>query len=72
MDTSQRAPEGVHVDEMTAWLVERRPVTTPPLRFELVAGGRSNLTFVVTDATGEVVAVRRTAMGTGGAAPEEQ
>ncbi|MEJ7844035.1 MAG: phosphotransferase family protein [Acidimicrobiales bacterium] len=63
MDTSQRAPEGVHVDEVTAWLVERRPVTTPPLRFELVAGGRSNLTFVVTDATGARVVLRRPPLG---------
>ncbi len=63
MDTSQRAPEGVRVDEVTAWLVEHRPATVPPLRFELVAGGRSNLTYVVTDAAGARVVLRRPPLG---------
>ena len=32
---------------------------TAPLAFELIAGGRSNLTFRVTDATGTAFALRR-------------
>ncbi len=63
MDTSQRAPEGVQVDEVTAWLVARRPATVAPLHFELIAGGRSNLTYVVTDALGACVVLRRPPLG---------
>jgi aminoglycoside phosphotransferase (APT) family kinase protein len=61
--------EGIDVDNVTAWLVANvsPPVGTstggppiePPLSFELVAGGRSNLTYLVTDAAGRRVVLRR-------------
>jgi len=40
---------GIDVDPVTAWFTEHAPTVAPPLAFELIAGGRSNLTFRVTD-----------------------
>ena len=50
---------GIDVAAVTAWLVSNVEGTTAPLTFELIAGGRSNLTFAVTDATGRRVVLRR-------------
>jgi aminoglycoside phosphotransferase (APT) family kinase protein len=44
---------------VTEWLVEHVDGTTPPFTFGLIAGGRSNLTYEVTDATGRTVVLRR-------------
>jgi aminoglycoside phosphotransferase (APT) family kinase protein len=41
--------EGIEAQNVTAWFEANVPGTTPPLHFELIAGGRSNLTFKVTD-----------------------
>jgi aminoglycoside phosphotransferase (APT) family kinase protein len=48
------------IDEVnvTAWMVEHVGATAP-LSFELIAGGRSNLTFRVADASGRTCALRR-------------
>ena len=43
--------EGIDERNVTAWLADNVGLE-PPLRFDLVAGGRSNLTFRVTDADG--------------------
>ena len=51
--------EAVDVGPVTDWLVAHTPPIEPPLSFEQVAGGRSNLTFLVTDATGRRVVLRR-------------
>ena len=45
--------EGVNDENVTAWMTERIEGLVPPLSFDLVAHGRSNLTYVVTDARGE-------------------
>lgn len=45
-----------------AWLGERRPVV-PPLRPELVAAGRSNLTYLLRDAAGGCWVLRRPPAG---------
>ncbi|HXY44869.1 MAG TPA: phosphotransferase family protein [Acidimicrobiales bacterium] len=50
--------EGIAVGPVTDWL-ESNVGLRPPLDFELVAGGRSNLTFKVTDAAGSPVVLRR-------------
>ncbi len=49
---------GIREDTVTAWMVEHVGAAAP-LAFELVAGGRSNLTFRVTDAAGHDFALRR-------------
>ena len=51
--------EAVDVDRVTDWLVANTPPIEPPLSFTQVAGGRSNLTFLVTDAAGRRVVLRR-------------
>jgi aminoglycoside phosphotransferase (APT) family kinase protein len=52
-------PEGIDVARVTAWMVANVPGVVPPLRFELVSGGRSNLTYRVEDASGGAYALRR-------------
>lgn len=53
------SPEGIDVSRVTAWFEANIAGVTPPLAFQLVAGGRSNLTFRVTDANGQDYVLRR-------------
>ncbi len=55
--------EGIHADEVTAWFDQFVPAARPPLRFDLIAGGRSNLTYRVTDADGGRWVLRRPPLG---------
>ncbi len=50
---------GISAAPVTAWLTSALPESEPPYRFELIAAGGSNLTFRVTDASGECFALRR-------------
>ncbi len=52
-------PVGIDVAGVTGWFGEHVPSAVAPLHFDLVAGGRSNLTFVVTDANGKKWVLRR-------------
>ena len=49
---------GAH-QRIEAWTAEHVPEATPPLTFDLVAAGGSNLTFRVDDAKGDRWALRR-------------
>ena len=51
--------EGVDAARVEAWFAEHVPGARPPLTFTLIAGGRSNLTYEVTDARGARFALRR-------------
>jgi aminoglycoside phosphotransferase (APT) family kinase protein len=51
--------EGIAAGPVTAWFEDHVPGVVPPLAFELIAGGRSNLTYRVTDASGRAYALRR-------------
>ena len=66
MTNTQSAPnggaEGIHVENVTRWLAERVELTEP-LRFDLIAGGRSNMTFTVTDGANRRFVLRRPPMG---------
>jgi aminoglycoside phosphotransferase (APT) family kinase protein len=53
---------GIDVEPVTAWFTEHTDAVAP-LRFDLIAGGRSNLTFKVTDAEGEAWVLRRPPLG---------
>lgn len=53
---------GIDVPAVTAWFGEHTDAV-PPLSFELIAGGRSNLTFRVTDAADGAWVMRRPPMG---------
>ena len=55
--------EGVDVEGVTAWFVEHVPAVAPPLTFDLIAGGHSNLTFKVTDTAGHDWVLRRPPLG---------
>ncbi len=37
--------QGIDSEAVTAWYAEHVPGTTPPLEFDLIAGGHSNLTY---------------------------
>jgi len=52
-------PVGIDVGGVTAWLPSHVRDVEPPLRFTLVAGGRSNLTYRVDGASGPPVVLRR-------------
>ncbi|QXC61539.1 phosphotransferase family protein [Aquihabitans sp. G128] len=54
---------GIDVDHVTAWFAEHAPEAVPPLAFELIAGGRSNLTFRVTDQADGAWVLRRPPRG---------
>ncbi|MDX6740113.1 phosphotransferase family protein [Actinocorallia sp. A-T 12471] len=57
------APPGVDVPALDAFLREAAPgLLTGPLRVELLSGGRSNLTYLLTDGTGRWV-LRRPPLG---------
>ena len=57
-----RAPKGIDPGPVSAWLASEVGVVAP-LDFDPIAGGASNLTFVVTDAAGRKVVLRRPPTG---------
>ena len=55
--------KGVDVANVTAWFEQNIAGAQPPLAFTLIAGGRSNLTFKVSDAAGNEYVLRRPPLG---------
>jgi aminoglycoside phosphotransferase (APT) family kinase protein len=55
--------EGIAAAPVTQWFVEHAAAVDPPLRFELITGGHSNLTFRVTDQAGRAWVLRRPPLG---------
>ena len=51
--------EGIDRGPVTEWLATNVAGAVPPFAFDLIAGGRSNLTYRVTDAAGNAYALRR-------------
>jgi aminoglycoside phosphotransferase (APT) family kinase protein len=62
-DADTATVEGIHVDDVTAWFATHVPEARPPLQFALIAGGRSNLTYAVTDDVGGRWVLRRPPLG---------
>ena len=58
-DDATNAVEGIDVGPVTEWLAAHVAGAVAPFAFGLIAGGRSNLTYRVTDATGHAYALRR-------------
>jgi aminoglycoside phosphotransferase (APT) family kinase protein len=54
--------QGIDAAAVTTWFTERVEVT-PPLSFDLITGGHSNLTFKVTDAEDRAWVLRRPPLG---------
>jgi aminoglycoside phosphotransferase (APT) family kinase protein len=57
------ATSAIDTARVTAWLSDRLPELEPPLAFERVGEGQSNLTFRVADAAGRTVVLRRPPLG---------
>jgi aminoglycoside phosphotransferase (APT) family kinase protein len=57
--SSHDAVEGVDVDRVGKWFTDNIDGAEPPFHFELIAGGRSNLTYRVSDGGGRHFALRR-------------
>lgn len=55
-------PEGIDAAAVTTWFAERVAVV-PPLTFQLIPGGRSNLTYRVEDTTSRAWVLRRPPLG---------
>jgi aminoglycoside phosphotransferase (APT) family kinase protein len=55
--------EGIDQNGVTAWYRANLAPTEPPLRFERLPGGHSNLTYRVTDGAGRVTVLRRPPLG---------
>jgi aminoglycoside phosphotransferase (APT) family kinase protein len=53
------SPAGIEADRVGAWFAANVPAARPPLGFELIPGGHSNLTFLVRDAAGAAWVLRR-------------
>jgi aminoglycoside phosphotransferase (APT) family kinase protein len=56
-------PDGIDIEKVSAWLEAEITGVKGPFTFSLIAGGRSNLTFRVTDAGGRHLVLRRPPMG---------
>ena len=57
------APDGIDRAGVEGWFAATVPDAEPPLRFERIAGGHSNLTYRVSDAGGRRWALRRPPLG---------
>ena len=54
---------GIDDERVSSWLVANLAGVSPPFQFSVIAGGRSNLTYSVTDATGTRYVLRRPPLG---------
>jgi aminoglycoside phosphotransferase (APT) family kinase protein len=54
---------GIAAERVDPWLAAHVPGAEPPFAYEVIAGGRSNLTYAVTDAAGRRVVLRRPPLG---------
>jgi aminoglycoside phosphotransferase (APT) family kinase protein len=57
--TTDTEVEGIDRDRVTEWMAGAVAGAKAPFTFELIAGGRSNLTYRVTDDAGQAFALRR-------------
>jgi aminoglycoside phosphotransferase (APT) family kinase protein len=57
------APEGIDQARVEAWFAEHVPTAQPPLTFERISGGHSNLTYGVRDSAAGRWALRRPPLG---------
>jgi aminoglycoside phosphotransferase (APT) family kinase protein len=61
--TEQAVPDGIDQAGVEGWFAEHVPGAEPPLVFQKISGGRSNLTYRVSDAGGRQWALRRPPLG---------
>ena len=58
MSVAGSALPGIDAERVGRWLAGHVDGLTGPVEFELVSGGRSNLTYRITDAAGTAYALR--------------
>ena len=63
MSGAESALPGIEADRVGRWLAEHVDGLVGPVEFRLVSGGRSNLTYQLTDAAGATHALRRPPTG---------
>lgn len=51
--------ENIDFESISSWISDTAPFLSAPYQFDLIAGGRSNLTFLVSDASGQLAVLRR-------------
>jgi aminoglycoside phosphotransferase (APT) family kinase protein len=55
--------QGIDIEPVSKWLAANIPGAVAPFTFDLIAGGRSNLTFKVAGADGTIFVLRRPPLG---------
>ena len=60
---ANQVPDGIDVEAVTAWFIDHVPSAKPPFEFSLIAGGRSNLTYMCKDAAERPFVLRRPPLG---------
>jgi aminoglycoside phosphotransferase (APT) family kinase protein len=60
---NEQQVEGIDREKVTAWFAQHVPDAAAPLRFALITGGHSNLTFSVTDSNERRWVLRRPPLG---------
>ncbi len=55
--------KGIQQDNLERYFAEHIPGVEPPLRFEMIVGGHSNLTYLVEDVKGRKMVLRRPPLG---------
>ena len=55
--------EGINADGVTQWLRSHVPVLESPVKFTLITGGHSNLTYRCEDSAGNAYVLRRPPLG---------
>jgi len=69
MSVAGSALPGIDAERVRRWLAGHVDGLADGVEFELVSGGRSNLTYRLTGAAGAVYALRRAPTGSGGSSP---
>ena len=62
-EAAPEAPDGIDPAGVERWFAEHAGDVEPPLTYERISGGRSNLTYRVSDAAGRRWALRRPPLG---------
>jgi aminoglycoside phosphotransferase (APT) family kinase protein len=60
---AEGTPDGIEGERVEAWFAENVDGAKPPLGFERISGGLSNITYGVSDAAGHRWALRRPPLG---------
>jgi len=55
--------DGINNESVTAWMLDNIPGIKPPLSFQLITGGHSNLTYKCVDSSGSAYVLRRPPLG---------